>query len=594
MSFQWRLISSFSFMGFLVLIVGFMGWNGNSRLSNHISTLANINLLSIDSLWKIKEGQTQIESAQRILLNSDLTPEQRQNTLVKIKESWQQITEGLKQFESTPYNNKEEENLRIKFYPIWERWKQSHQEFMQIEEEYTRMGIRNPWKRELELIRQNQDNSSEMGSTKAALAKYIKLHEHTLHEKNVIFKQIDEVTTALLKNNQNFAKYIYNGAEKDVAISTFLISTATVVGPLLAILLGILISRQIATQVIRVVGVAEQISTGDLTTQLSVDSNQKDEIGKLLFSFQTMIQNLNILIRQVQQSGIEVTTSATQIAASGKQLEATMTEQVASTNEVAATAKEISATSRELVKTMEEVALMSQTTTTATSSSQKDLLRMEATMRQLGEATNIIASRLGTIGEKANNINNIVVMITKVADQTNLLSLNAAIEAEKAGEYGLGFAVVAREIRRLADQTAVATLEIEKMVKQMQSSVSAGVMEMDKFAKEVGQSVADVANISGQMSHIIEQVQELTPRFEAVNSGMEAQSQGAQQISDAMVQLSNTSIQTTDSLREINNAITRLNQVARGLRQEITRFQVKTDNSTQTLPFSYKQTENVV
>ncbi|QXE21559.1 putative Methyl-accepting chemotaxis sensory transducer [Richelia sinica FACHB-800] len=159
------------------------------------------------------------------------------------------------------------------------------------------------------------------------------------------------------------------------------------------------------------------------------------------------------------------------------------------------------------------------------------------------------------------------------------MSLNAAIEAEKAGEYGLGFAVVAREIRRLADQTAVATIDIEQMVKQMQSSVSTGVMEMDKFATEVSRSVEDVANISMQMGQIIEQVQDLTPRYEAVSQGMEAQAQGATQISDAMSQLSSNSVQTAASLREINQAIAQLNQIAQGLRQEMSRF--KLSNSTE-------------
>ena len=87
-----------------------------------------------------------------------------------------------------------------------------------------------------------------------------------------------------------------------------------------------------------------------------------------------------------------------------------------------------------------------------------------------------------------------------MADQTNLLSINAAIEAEKAGEYGLGFLVVAREIRRLADQTAVATLDIERMVKEMQSSVAAGVMEMDKFSDQVRHGVQEVGNINGPCS----------------------------------------------------------------------------------------------
>jgi methyl-accepting chemotaxis protein WspA len=384
-------------------------------------------------------------------------------------------------------------------------------------------------------------------------------------EINKTLQREDEI----LEDRQKQVNQMQSFSDLVIWIS-YLLLVLTVISVCLAIIL--IPGRALNSSLQNAFTLAEKVSTGDLTVEVEATSN--DVIGKLMLTLKDMAKNLSNLIRQVQQSGIQATSSATQIAASGKQLEATLTEQVASTNEVAAAAKEISATSRELVKTMEEVAVMSQSTTMAASDSQKDLLRMEATMRQLAEATNSIAARLGVISEKANNINNIVVTITKVADQTNLLSLNAAIEAEKAGEYGLGFAVVAREIRRLADQTAVATLDIEQMVKQMQSSVSTGVMEMDKFATEVGRSVEDVANISTQVGQIIEQVQDLTPRFEVVSQGMETQSQGAQQISEAMTQLSNTSVQTASSLREINNAISQLNQVAHGLRQEITRFKV--------------------
>lgn len=370
---------------------------------------------------------------------------------------------------------------------------------------------------------------------------------------------------------------------------SFLAVLVTALTLAIAIFITSIITKSLGTRVTTVVKAAEQISLGNFTTSFTdYELKNKDEIGQLLESFKLMIQKLSGLIMQVQTSGIQVTTSATQIAASGKQLEASLSEQVASTNEVTATAKEIAATSQELVNTMEKLVDMSQSTTQAANLSQKDLARMEGSMKQLAQATNSIASRLGVISEKANNINNIVLTITKVADQTNLLSLNAAIEAEKAGEYGLGFAVVAREIRRLADQTAVATLDIEQMVKQMQSSVSTGVMEMDKFAAEVEQSVTDVANISLQIGQIIQQVQDLSPRFESVNKGMEIQSMGAQQISEAMVQLSTTSLQTADSLREINGAIAQLNQVSQGLRQEISQFKVNQNLSSLKPVHSYE------
>ncbi|WP_392531227.1 methyl-accepting chemotaxis protein [Nostoc sp. C117] len=406
------------------------------------------------------------------------------------------------------------------------------------------------------------------------------IQEAFLQKSKTIVEEFEKISNEFEVNENQIMEQSINSTK----YALFFLSSLTVIASVLSLLIAFaatfFIAQVLAKKIGKAVEVADKISVGDLTQTVVEDTtNTKDEVGQLLTAFQNMIQSLNKLIRQVQHSGIQVTSSATQIAASGKQLEATITEQLASTNEVTAAAKEIFVTSKELVKTMEEVAGMSQATTRAASDSQKDLLRMEATMRQLVEATNSIAARLGVISEKANNINNIVVTITKVADQTNLLSLNAAIEAEKAGEYGLGFAVVAREIRRLADQTAVATLDIEQMVKQMQSSVSTGVMEMDKFAAEVGRSVEDVANISTQVGQIIDQVQYLAPRFEAVNQGTEIQSQGAQQISDAMVQLSSNSVQTADSLREINSAIAQLNQVAQGLRQEIARFQVKTEYS---------------
>jgi methyl-accepting chemotaxis protein WspA len=294
----------------------------------------------------------------------------------------------------------------------------------------------------------------------------------------------------------------------------------------------------------------------------------------LAYMIFNLAKNLSSLIQQVQQSGIKITSSTTQIAASGKELEATMTEQAVSTNEMAATVKEIAATSSQLVKTMDEVEYTSRATAQGTADSQKDLIHMEKTMQALANATNIISAKLGTISDKASSINSIITTITKVADQTNLLSLNAAIEAEKAGEYGAGFAVVAREIRRLADQTAVATLDIETMVKEMQGAVSTGVMEMDKFSKDVERGVDDVRDIGTKLESVIGQVQTLTPRFQQVSSSMEGQSQGANQISEGMLQLSEASAQTTQSLREINYAIMELNETAQGLRQQISAYNV--------------------
>jgi methyl-accepting chemotaxis protein WspA len=320
---------------------------------------------------------------------------------------------------------------------------------------------------------------------------------------------------------------------------------------------------------------------GDLTKRL-VTSN--DEVGMIASEVNALMEKLLMLIKRVQESGIQVTSSATQLTASSKELEATLTQQVASTNEVVSSAKEIAATTQTLVGTMADVSVLSQQAATSAGSGQTGLLRMGATMEKMATASTAIAEKLADINAKVTNITSVVTTINKVADQTNLLSLNAAIEAAKAGEFGQGFAVVAREIRRLADQTAIATLDIEQMVKEMQSSVSSGVMGMEKFAQEVQSAVREVNDISGQIARIIEQVQGLGPRFESVNEGMESQSVGARQITEAMIQLSEATRNTAESQRDAVRAIELLDQAARVLHREVSRFNVNTPTSSSTVP----------
>jgi methyl-accepting chemotaxis protein WspA len=425
--------------------------------------------------------------------------------------------------------------------------------------------------------RANKSLQATVDDRKALNKQYIRDSLAITDRFESLHKQLDQIVQDQTSQNISDAKSGIVSLEF-MAIAVAVISTA------MTVIMAYMITNALGQRVTQVVDVADRIATGDLTNSVANENGSRDEIGQLMGSFQSMVQRLNTLVSQVQRASIQVTTSCTQLSASGRQLEGTITEQVASTNEVTTTAKQIAATSEELVNTMEELSGMSQATSHTATDQQQDLRRMGTTMQQLAGATDLISAKLGTISEKAHNITTIVGTITRVADQTNLLSLNAAIEAEKAGEYGLGFSVVAKEIRRLADQTAIATVDIEQMIKEMQSAVSTGVMEMDKFAREVRQGVTEVGNITEQVGLVIVQVQQLTPRFDAVNQGMEMQFQGAQQISEAMTQLSNTSNQTADSLQEINRVIEHLNQAEQSLRREVMQFKI--EGSTADRPLS--------
>ncbi len=332
------------------------------------------------------------------------------------------------------------------------------------------------------------------------------------------------------------------------------------------------LANSIARRIALAAKVAEEIAQGDLTGK--IDAVGGDEAGQLLLSITKMTGNLNALIGQVKQSSILLTSTATKISANAKTQESAVNEFGASTTEIAAAVKEITATSQELSKTMNNVTESASETATLADAGREGLEGMESAMSTLSEANSSISSKLAVISERAKNINRVVTTISKVADQTNLLSLNAAIEAEKAGEYGLGFSVVAREVRRLADQTAVATLDIDQMVKEMQSSVSAGVMEMDKFTEHMRQGSENVHNISTQLGSIIEHVQELTEQFETVRQGMNTQASGAQQINNAMGQLTDAAQSTSTSIVAFNQATSDLRDAVGGLREEVTKFKV--------------------
>ncbi len=330
--------------------------------------------------------------------------------------------------------------------------------------------------------------------------------------------------------------------------------------------------EELRTNVDTMLAAVKKAADGDLTGTIAISGG--DEVAQLAQGIQVMINNLNGLVTRVQQSGFQVTSSSTEIAASAREQEATVAEQAATVNQIVATATEISATAKELAHTIDEVANVATGTRDAAANGQEGLYRMEETMHSVVDSSHNITKKLKVLSEKAGNINSVVTTITKVADQTNLLSLNAAIEAEKAGEYGVGFAVVATEIRRLADQTAVATLDIEQMVKEMQSAVSGSVMSVETFSNEVETSVEDVKTISGQLVHIVEQVQALTPRFESVQEGMHMQADGAEQIKESMVQLNESAQQTVESLRQSHAAIDRLNDAAHGLQEGVSLIKV--------------------
>ena len=350
-----------------------------------------------------------------------------------------------------------------------------------------------------------------------------------------------------------------------------------IIGISLAIILGVIVTalivaRSISNPIRTAVRVAKQVAAGDLRADVGATSD--DETGALLNAIQTMTNDLRGLIGRIQNSSVTLIDIASTMQHTSAEQQQVVAQYGSSTTQAVASVKQISATSQELARTMNDVNTMAASTGTKAQESSANLTNMEATMRQLEKTTASFGEKLSTINERATKINVVVSTMAKVADQTNLLSINASIEAEKAGKHGLGFLVVASEISRLADQTGTAALNIERMVSEMQVSVSAGVKEMANFAGQVRGGVREIGDVSVKLGEIISAVQNITSRFDEVAQGMSAQSQGADQIREAMVRLSEGANRTAESLTEFNTATSHLRGAVGDLKDEVSRFTI--------------------
>ena len=337
----------------------------------------------------------------------------------------------------------------------------------------------------------------------------------------------------IITENKNVADRATNAIDDAVSAAKLSMFLSLAVAILAAGLCGLLLMRAIMAPMQRIVEILGTMRDGDLSKRLNLE--RKDEFNAVETGFNDMMTELTALVSQAQRSSVQVTTSVTEIAATSKQQQATATETAATTTEIGATSREIAATSKDLVRTMTEVSTAADQASVAAGSGQQGLARMEETMHSVMGAADLVNAKLAILNEKAGNINQVVVTIVKVADQTNLLSLNAAIEAEKAGEYGRGFAVVATEVRNLAQRSAAAAKEIKLLIDDSVGKVAAGSKLVDEAGATMEQVVDSVRKVTAIMADISVATTEQSDGIAQVNQAL-AQMDGVTQQNAALVE----------------------------------------------------------
>ena len=390
------------------------------------------------------------------------------------------------------------------------------------------------------------------------------------------FKKIVSISNELIDEAKNDAeKAIQNGTNtyensKNVLITVIVL--AILIGGLLSFVLASMITKPIT----KAVNLAEAIANGDLTQKIDVSMlNREDEIGHLMKSLDKMSHSLNEFISSVVSSSTRIASASEELSASATQIAKGSQSQTEKATTVAASAEEMSATVIEVAKNASGA---SESAKESNKLAQKGKTTVERTiegMNGMAQSVEESASVITQLGTRSNEIGEIIKVIDDIADQTNLLALNAAIEAARAGEHGRGFAVVADEVRKLAEKTTKATKEIGGMIGTIQAETGKAVQSMGEVTKEVGEEVKQAKDAGDALNEIAANVDKLNSMIQQIAVASEEQSAATDTISKDIQDIANTTKETSTSSTQIADASNDLAKLATELQGMLAKFKVR-------------------
>ena len=372
------------------------------------------------------------------------------------------------------------------------------------------------------------------------------------------------------------------------------------VAVLIALAFTIILTRSITKPVEELMTAMEAGALGDLTVKADIES--KDELGRLAHSFNQMIYNVQKLLADVAgiseqvaasaqelSASAEETTGATEhVAAAVEQLASGAQQQAEQAAEVSATMEQLGSGIEDTTQNMQEINNLTADTNTSSMEGRKLIKQAASQMQNIKEQTDGAEHVIAGLGEKSKEIARIVDMITGIADQTNLLALNAAIEAARAGEQGRGFAVVADEVRKLAEESSKAAEEIAELIHAIGTETQKAVETMENNTQAVDSGIEITREVNDSFTHIVEDINQITAKIEEISATMEEMSAGAQQTVASVEEFSkvtqDASASTQEaasfteeqnaSMEEIASSAVKLAELAQDLQNGIAKFKV--------------------
>lgn len=403
--------------------------------------------------------------------------------------------------------------------------------------------------------------------------------ESDVNAATMFMQQADDKYTVLNKKLSEFMKFETKLNDENLKQSisasqqVLMVLVGSIVFSLVVtIVLSLMINRIIMAPIRSTVEVIESMARGDLTRRIDVHSS--DEIGNMARHMNGFIDSLHGTIRSFANNALELASSSTELSNTSEQM-AQGAEQVANQSTAVATAgEEMTATSRDISQNCQMAAESSMAAMAAAKTGSAVVGQTVLVMSKISERVQLTAKTIEGLGTRSDQIGAIIGTIEDIADQTNLLALNAAIEAARAGEQGRGFAVVADEVRALAERTTRATREIGDMIKSIQTETRSAVGEMEVGVREVQEGTGEASRSGDAISQIYEQIEAVNMQVNQIATAAEEQTATTSEIAGNMHQITEVVQQTSRGAQESSDAARRLSSLAADLQQVVSRFRI--------------------
>jgi methyl-accepting chemotaxis protein len=379
-----------------------------------------------------------------------------------------------------------------------------------------------------------------------------------------------KITESLEQSASEVRLAAITAQERSMVMVLSLAGLATVLSVSIAFLTARGIVRPLNAVTARLKDIAE--GEGDLTQR--VDETRADELGELGRYFNIFAGKIQGLMKEIAGNSKSVAAASTQIAASAEEMAAGLKQQQEQTSQVSAAVEEMSQSVIEVAKKSSEAsgaASDSGKQATGGGSVVRDTIeQMQGIANQVSES----AAAIGSLGKKSEQIGQIIGVINDIADQTNLLALNAAIEAARAGEHGRGFAVVADEVRKLAERTTQATEEVARSIREIQTETGTAVERISQGRQQVTKGVELANSAGGALERIVASSQSLQSMVQSIAAAAEEQSAASEQIARSIEQINAVTRESNEGASQAAQAAAQLSRQAESLQSMVGRFKI--------------------